>query len=252
MRCSICARRSSSSSHSSRVTRPSSRNTPCSVSPARSPTRIASPRQRFVASSMKPRTSSLLIPPRWASESASSSARSAVSATAPTRASASRLTGSSMGASTPALPALLALRGRSRRCRAVDRRNRCERRSRLLCKLLLGLLHRFLETALRHNLALAPCVLGLPLLEHAEERRRDEDRRVGTRGDTDHQCEREVLERGASVEEQRTDRQKRDERRGQRPADRLPQRDVRDRRHRGPPHKRDVLPDAVEDDDGVV
>src|SRR4029077_13261552 len=225
------------------VTRPSSRNTPCSVSPARSPTRIASPRQRFVASSMKPRTSSLLIPPRWASESASSSARSAVSATAPTRASASRLTGSSMGTGTPALPALLALRGRGRRCRgvdrrcrAVDRRNRCECRSRLLRKLLLGLLHRFLEIALRHYLALAACVLRLALLEDAKERRGDEDRRVGARCDTNPQREGEVLERGASVEEQRSDRQKRDERRGQRPADRLPQRDVRDRRHRGPPH----------------
>ena len=49
-----------------------------------------------------------------------------------------------------------------------------------------------------------------------------------------------------------TDRQQRDERRRQRTADRLPQRDVRDRRERRAPHQRDVLADAVEDDDRVV
>ena len=66
------------------------------------------------------------------------------------------------------------------------------------------------------------------------------------------QREREVLQRRAAEEEQRADRQQRDERRGERPADRLPERDVDDRRERRAPHDRHVLADAVEDDDRVV
>ena len=52
--------------------------------------------------------------------------------------------------------------------------------------------------------------------------------------------------------EQRDDRQQRDERRRERPRDRLPQRDVRDLPERAALHQRDVLPDPVEDDDRVV
>src|SRR5262249_58365141 len=57
--------------------------------------------------------------------------------------------------------------------------------------------------------------LGLALLPDREERRRDEDRRVRTRGHADDQREREVLERRAAAELEGDDRQQRDERRRQ-------------------------------------
>src|SRR5262249_4926284 len=99
---------------------------------------------------------------------------------------------------------------------------------------------------------LPPRVLGLALLPDSEQRRRDEDRGVGTRDDADDQREGEVLERRAAEDEEADDRQQRDERRGQRAPDRLPQRNVGDGRERRPAHERDVLADAVEDDDRVV
>ena len=43
-------------------------------------------------------------------------------------------------------------------------------------------------------------VLGLALLQHRQERRGDEDRRVRAGGDADEQREREVLQRGAAEE----------------------------------------------------
>src|SRR5262249_17257010 len=99
---------------------------------------------------------------------------------------------------------------------------------------------------------LPPRVLGLAFLPDSEQRRRDEDRGVGTRDDADDQREGEVLERRAAEDVEADDRQQRDERRGQRAPDRLPQRDVGDRRERRAPHQRDVLAYAVEDDDRVV
>src|SRR5581483_9446413 len=117
-RCSTCATRSSSSSSSSLVTSPSFVNASWSVSPARSLTRVASPRQRVAASSSSCLASSRRIPPRSESSVASSSIRSAVSDTAPTAASPRRcsrsLTGSTMRPGGAALPAALALRLRLR------------------------------------------------------------------------------------------------------------------------------------------
>src|SRR6476620_2909494 len=183
-RCSSWATRNSSSSQSSRVTRPSSRNAPLRVEPARSPTRMASPRQRAVDSSVHERTSSLLVPPCWARDSASSSARSAVSVTAPTSASSSRLTGSSMRARPPALAALFALCSCGGVCGSIRGRDGYEGRRGLLGGILLGLLERCLQAALAQDVALAPRVFRLALLEDREERRCDEDRRVSTGSDT--------------------------------------------------------------------
>src|SRR3954454_10142810 len=208
MRCSSWATRSSSSSHSSRVTRPSSRSTPLAVAPAFSPTRMASPRQRIVASSIPRRTSSRLIPPFAASVSASSSARSAVSATAPTSASKSRLTGSSMRPCAPSLPTPLSLR-RDTGCAAVAAvaavhgRDRREVLHRLRGGRLFRLLEGLLEAALRHRHVLAARELGLALLPDRQQRRGDEDGRVSTGRDPDHQREREVLQRRATEEEER-------------------------------------------------
>src|SRR2546422_2344843 len=144
---------------------------------------------------MKPRTSSLLIPPRAASESASSSARSAVSETAPTSASISRLTGSSMWARASALASAFPLRSRSSGRRSIRGRDGHERRRGLLGCLLLRFLEHRLHAALAQCLPLAPHVLRLALLEDREQRCRDEDRRVRTGGDTDPQCAREALQR---------------------------------------------------------
>src|SRR6185503_4649941 len=83
-RCSTCAKRSSSSSYSRLVMRPSSRKSTESVVPARSLMRTASPRQRPMTSSTRSRASSPVIFPRPTSSWTSSSARSFVSATAPT------------------------------------------------------------------------------------------------------------------------------------------------------------------------
>ena len=68
----------------------------------------------------------------------------------------------------------------------------------------------------------------------------------------DDEREGEVLERRAAEDVETDDRQQRDERRRQRASDRLPERDVGDRRERRPAHERHVLADAVEDDDRVV
>src|SRR5581483_269371 len=105
--------------------------------------------------------------------------------------------------------------------------------------------------AVERDLA-APGELGLALLPDREQRRRDEDRRVRTRGDADDQREREVLQRRAAEQEERADGQERDEGRGERPPDRLPERHVGDDRERRSPHDRNVLAYAVEDDDRVV
>src|SRR6185437_15024934 len=94
--------------------------------------------------------------------------------------------------------------------------------------------------------------LRLALLPDREQRRRDEDRRVRARGDADDERERKVLQRRAAEDEQRDDRQQRDERGRQGTPDRLPQRYVRDRGERLLAHQRDVLANAVEDDDRVV
>src|SRR5439155_23288681 len=120
------------------------------------------------------------------------------------------------------------------------------RRRRTLCRRLgseelgrrLGGRRRFglLEHGLRRSVAergldvLAVRVLRLALLPDREQRRRDEDRRVGAREDADEEREGEVLQRRAAEEEQRADGEQRDEGRRQRAADRLPQRRVRDRR----------------------
>src|SRR5207249_3646099 len=74
--------------------------------------------------------------------------------------------------------------------------------------------------------------LRLALLPDRQQRRGDEDRRVRTRGDADDQREREVLQGRAAEDLERDDRQQRDERRGQRASNRLPERDVHDRRER--------------------
>src|SRR5437870_7768966 len=66
-------------------------------------------------------------------------------------------------------------------------------------------------------------------LFRSEQRRGDEDRRVGPGDDPDDEREREVLQGRAAEEQQRADRQQRDERRRERAPDRLPERDVRDR-----------------------
>src|SRR2546423_13832655 len=110
------------------------------------------------------------MPPRAASDSASSSARSAVSATAPTSASIIRLTGSSMGPRPAALPATLTLLlcGRRRTVGAVHRRNRCERGCRLRGGGVLRALELRLEPGLGDGDVLAPCELRLPLLPHRQ------------------------------------------------------------------------------------
>ena len=59
------------------------------------------------------------------------------------------------------------------------------------------------DRAFHRAAVLAARVLGLALLPGGQQRRRDEDRRVGTRGDADEQREREVLQRRAAEEEQR-------------------------------------------------
>src|SRR4051812_46808954 len=130
-RCSICATRSSSSSSSTRVTSPSSRNRADSPTPVRSPIRTPSLRQRPTSSSISPRASSRPMPPRADSSSARASARSAVSATAPTPASTSfsarsrSSAGAAMGPRASPLPPALALRRVGSRS-AVDRANRRE------------------------------------------------------------------------------------------------------------------------------
>src|SRR5690606_34213070 len=95
----------------------------------------------------------------------------------------------------------------------------------------------------------------VPLPEHEEERRRDEDRRVGAGDETDEEDERESADRLATEDEKRGDRQERRHRREERTAERLVDAQV-DALTEGevallssPPP---VLADAVEDDDGVV
>src|SRR5207253_2934731 len=119
------------------------------------------------------RTSSCVIPPRSASDSASSSARSAVSATTPTSARPACLTRSSMRARPAALATTftLGLRRRARRGPTVGRRrHRGEFRSRRGGGRLFRLLEHRLHPALPdHGLALASRVFGLALLPHREQ-----------------------------------------------------------------------------------
>src|SRR5215203_6384405 len=77
--------------------------------------------------------------------------------------------------------------------------------------------------ALHLGLADLRLPLRLALLEDRQERRGDEDGRVRTGRDPDHQREREVLERRAAEDQERGERQQRDERRRERTPDRLPQ-----------------------------
>src|SRR5439155_1261983 len=148
------------------------------------------------------------MPPRSASESASCSARSAVSETAPSAARttcSSRSRSLSRSAMRPRLTALATpfpLRLRARDC-ALDGRNGRERRSRLGCGGVLGLLERRLAGRGLHVDVPPPRELRLAFLPDRQQRRRDEDRRVRARGDSDEQREREVLQRRAAEEEQR-------------------------------------------------
>src|SRR5581483_2136363 len=202
-RCSSWATRSSSSSHSSRVTRPASRASSWIRRRELSPTRRASPRQREPRSSTSERSSSSRGP-RIAS-----------------RRSRSELPGSAMRPGVAARAAALALRrGIVRHAVAVaeDALGDVDRSlgGRLRrCGLFGASQQRVRLRALRHGLAPAARILGLALLPQRQHRRRDEDRRVRTGGDADEQREREVLQRRAAEEEQRADRQQRDERRRQ-------------------------------------
>src|SRR5579859_3508601 len=244
-RCSSWATRSSSSSSSSRVTRLSSSEIPRSAATALSDSRSRPPRSRPGSSAISSSTvsrSRLLLP------------RSAM------RSRAAPL-------ATLLLPCARGGRLGRDRVDEARRRLRGERRLRLLQRERPGVECRAAlrpqrppsrETssvglrALTFGLLLAPRVLRLPLLPDREDRRCEEDRGVGARRDADDEREGEVLERRAAEDLEADDRQQRDERRGQRAPDRLPQRDVRDRRERRAPHQRDVLADAVEDDDRVV
>src|SRR5262249_17030791 len=154
-------------------------------------------------------------PPCSASDSASSSTRSAVSDTAPRTASASCLTRSSMRTSAAPLPPPLPLRlrrGLRGGCfHAVDARYREQLGRRLCGRGLLCLFEPRFDAALADGLALAACELRLSLLPDRQQRCRDENRRVGAGQDPDEQREREVLQRRAAEREQRDDRQQRDE-----------------------------------------
>ena len=57
-----------------------------------------------------------------------------------------------------------------------------------------------LDSLERPEVVTPPCKLGLPLLEHGDERCCEEDRRVRAEADADEQCEGEVLERVAAEE----------------------------------------------------
>src|SRR5262249_10897976 len=126
------------------------------------------------------------MPPRRASSSARASARSAVSATAPTPASASfstrsrsdQLPGSAMRPRTAPLATPLTLRGGRLPLRAGNR-HELRRLGRLLGERLLRLLERGLGLGVGDHLVLPPCKLGLPLLLDRQYGRGDEDGRVG-------------------------------------------------------------------------
>ena len=216
--------------------RPSWSKSDCRLAPARSVSRVASPRQRTIASSIAWRTSSRRMSPRSARSRASSSARSArqrdradtgerealdqlangglvvagcrrPSARAAMRARAAPLA--------PAL-ALAPASARSRRRRAAQRPlARRRARARLVpassgtrrprprrrgsrSAAAAGAADPSADALLDHVDADPPPELGLALLEDRQERRSDEDRRVGAGEDADEQREREVLERGAA------------------------------------------------------
>ena len=123
--------------------------------------------------------------------------------------------------------------GRARRCprRRDGRRGRAATAGRRGGRRRRAAASRAAPTAHRRALVVAAArVLGLALLEHREQRRGDEDRGVRARPDADQQREREVLERVAAEHEERDDREERDERRRERARDRLPERDVGERR----------------------
>src|SRR5579864_960994 len=180
---------SSSSSTSSRKTRFSSR---------------ASARSAATACS-----ESLAWLPRTRSGSSAKSSPSA-SVTRP-------LPGAAMRSRAPALAALVApcLRAGIRR-RRLDHVHELRRRLRRQRLLGLGERNRArveapATTAVdRHTVGVARKLLplrelGLALLPDREQRRRDEDRRVGTRRDTDEEREREVLQGGATQHLERGD-----------------------------------------------
>ena len=100
-----------------------------------------------------------------------------------------------------ALASGFALRSRSSGRWSIRHAGGDECRRRLLGGLLLRFLERSLHAALAQCVSLAPRVLRLALLEDREQRRRDEDRRVRTGRDTDHQRECEVLQRVAAEQE---------------------------------------------------
>src|SRR5262249_17752687 len=184
-RCSSWAILSSASSSSSRVTSPTSRKSVVSLAATRSPT-VASPRHSAMKSSAR---------------SLASSRRSRGTA-APLG-----LAGSAMRTRAPPLPAALSLlfgRGDD----VLDRVDRRQVRGRFGRGGLLGLLEdRLGGTAVALDLdVLAACELRLALLQDRQQRRRDEDRRVGARGDADEQREREVLQGRAAEDEQSKNR----------------------------------------------
>ena len=197
--------------------------------PPLSPRRVASRRQLSRTSAMTARTSSRSTPIRLAISDASSSACCATSATAPTPARLSVSTGSPLAsghgreAATRAAGAVALASTKSDRPSAQpgpapgasSREHHRARPHPLAVALRRGgdLLGLGGERAAdrgdpgeRAEVVAATCELGLALLERGDERRGEEDRRVGTRPDADEQREREVLERVAAEEVQRRDR----------------------------------------------
>ena len=242
-RCSSCATRSSSSSHSSRVTRPSSR-----ASPAAAPRAL-------------PHAHRVAAPARGDVVERASAARRAAGRAAQRAARARR---ARRGAATGLVPWGRVLRRWRRRSRFASRRRRraddvlddVERRlrRRLGGGGRLGLARaRGSPTEPSIDVAvLAACVLRLALLPAGKSGAAMKIDEYAPEVTPTSSANAKSLQRRAAEEEQRADRQQRDERRRQRAADRLPERDVDDRRERRAPHDRHVLADAVEDDDRVV
>ena len=194
-RCSSCATRSSSSSQSSRVTRPSSRARSCSA-----------------AAFPRPRAARRRASARWRRRAASAprraAGRAARSAGRARRARSRVATGLVHGAATCAAGG--AARASRRESPSVSARRRLDHVERGLGRRLGGggLLGLRRAAARRPSppasrWPLRRAYSGSRSFQIVEQRRRDEDRRVGTRGDADEQREREVLQRRAAEEEQR-------------------------------------------------
>src|SRR4051812_24963085 len=189
--------------------------------------RFTSPRQRVSCSSTSARASAGAMLVRSAIAPASASTRPPVRASPPKPASRSCSSGprgtapSAGSAMRPRLATLAALLEPF----AVDRSGSSRdelRRWRVGGGGLLRVLERLLVERVRSAVrrrgsprlvvgSLPPRPLRLALLPHRQERCRDEDRRVRTGSDPDHEREREVLERRTAEEEQRGDREQRDE-----------------------------------------